>query len=845
MTPESTPTKRSKPAISAINFQPSAEDLIAHLKAKQNGSSYWSLCPAHDDHKPSLELTIADRGFVWVKCRTGCSIDNVRSALPPNLQQLVRESGASASPAVAKATKATKKKKAFGTNAATYNYCDASGNIVYRVVRTANPKGFYQQRPDGVGGWIGNLAGTPPTIYHLPEVLMAAKAGEVIFIAEGEKDVDALVSVGVVATCNSGGAEKFRSEFGDYFTGAKEVVVVADNDVPGMKHAQQIMAFMTAWSIPVRVVRAAEGKDFSDHLAAGFGISDLVPVLDSELPAPSLLTLITPNADDDEPPSPTQLMVLHVLSSYDLGCDGEGSPWAVPKKGEPRIAIPIEEHGKLARRLVGNHWRSHFFAPSKSAAAAACMQAHDEAERSSTLIEPALRATFADGCVIIDLGRQDGQVLTIRPGEWSVGPDTHNVVWRRTKLTGEMPIPGRGGDINLLRNHVRVGDQDWPATVAWLILALRPDLPCPIIITRGPAGAAKSSLARRLLDLVDPAGGGRSALRSVPRDVESWSVSANASRAIGIDNLTGIPAWWKSALCIAVTGAIDTARALYTDSDITIRFLKKSIILTGIDVGTLTSDLADRTISIELEAIPDTERADESQLDAAWQRDQAAILGGLADVIAKMLAIPTSTIPPDTKPRMSDFYTILLGVDQVLGTDGAQSYLTSARDLQSEIADGEPVVQAIASLMDGRDKWKAAMTELYSTLTPADPSKRWPQSAQALSGKIKALEEPLKTIGIGVDRPRGTGGVRQITFFRIVTLDQTPVALFDGGIAESSDEDLFALERELADDFAEQFDEDIDEGRDELSAEDLSAPEDDLFALSAEDFTDNFVSVGV
>jgi hypothetical protein len=321
-------------------------------------------------------------------------------------------------------------------------------------------------------------------------------------------------------------------------------------------------------------------------------------------------------------------------------------------------------------------------------------------------------------------------------------------------------------------------------------------------------------------------------------------VSANASRAIGIDNLTGIPAWWKSALCIAVTGAIDTARALYTDSDITIRFLKKSIILTGIDVGTLTSDLADRTISIELEAIPDTERADESQLDAAWQRDQAAILGGLADVIAKVLALPTSTIPPDTKPRMSDFYTILLGVDQVLGTEGAQSYLTSARDLQSEIADGEPVVQAIASLMDERDKWKATMTELYSTLTPADPSKRWPQSAQALSGKIKALEEPLRTIGIGVDRPRGTGGVRQITFFRIVTPDQPPVArlVATATLTELSAKDRFdleselsALERELADDLAERFNDDISENFDDV-------PKD---YSPAEDFDEfNFVRVG-
>jgi 5S rRNA maturation endonuclease (ribonuclease M5) len=191
------------------------------------------------------------------------------------------------------ATKTAKAKptKKWGTLTNYYPYTDADDEIIYRSVRLADPKGFYQERPDGTGGWVRNMNGITPTIYHLSSVLAAAKAGKMIHIAEGEKDVDALIKCDVIATCNSGGAGKFRSEFGAHFDGAREVLIVADNDAAGKKHAAQVVEILSARGIPVRVVKAASGKDFSDHIAAGFGIDDLIPVLDHELPAPSLLAV--------------------------------------------------------------------------------------------------------------------------------------------------------------------------------------------------------------------------------------------------------------------------------------------------------------------------------------------------------------------------------------------------------------------------------------------------------------------------------------------------------------------------------------------------------------------------
>ena len=80
-----------------------------------------------------------------------------------------------------------------------------------------HPKTFRQRRPDGKGGWIWNLKGVPRVPYHLPD-LIAAKTDQV-FVVEGEKDADALAQMGLVATCNSGGAGKWLNDFKEHFAG--------------------------------------------------------------------------------------------------------------------------------------------------------------------------------------------------------------------------------------------------------------------------------------------------------------------------------------------------------------------------------------------------------------------------------------------------------------------------------------------------------------------------------------------------------------------------------------------------------------------------------------------------
>jgi len=113
----------------------------------------------------------------------------------------------------------------------TYSYTDEACKPLFEVVRF-EPKDFRQRKPDGTR----NLDGVRRVLYRLTEVLKA----DVLHIVEGEKDVDNLRSIGLTATCNSGGAGKWRPEYSECFKPHQRVVILPDADEPGRKHAQQV-----------------------------------------------------------------------------------------------------------------------------------------------------------------------------------------------------------------------------------------------------------------------------------------------------------------------------------------------------------------------------------------------------------------------------------------------------------------------------------------------------------------------------------------------------------------------------------------------------------------------------
>jgi hypothetical protein len=185
---------------------------------------------------------------------------------------------------------------------ATFDYHDADGKLAFQVLRY-EPKDFRQRRPDGNGGW--DYHGGPPLLYRLPQVLEAVAQERPVFIVEGERKVDALAKWNVPATCNAGGAEKWKPEHSRHLSGA-EVVILPDNDQPGRKHATMVGAALQGIATSVRVLELPGLKQKGDVLnwIGGGGTAEQFWRLVETQAQPW-----APYSDDPSPPKPAPVII--------------------------------------------------------------------------------------------------------------------------------------------------------------------------------------------------------------------------------------------------------------------------------------------------------------------------------------------------------------------------------------------------------------------------------------------------------------------------------------------------------------------------------------------------------
>ncbi len=226
---------------------------------RQQGGYWKARCPAHEDREASLSVARGTEQPVIFKCHAGCDRDTILEAAGLTLADVSR-------PHEQESGEWTPR----GPAIAVYNYVDEQGKLLFQVCRTAG-KQFPQRCPDGTGGWKWRLGTLRRVPYRLPEVIQAVADGRTVYIAEGEKDVHALERAGAIATTSPGGAGKWRDEYDQHFAGA-DVIIIADRDNAGRKHAQDVLRHLRAVAKSVIIAEATEGKDASDHLAAGHGL---------------------------------------------------------------------------------------------------------------------------------------------------------------------------------------------------------------------------------------------------------------------------------------------------------------------------------------------------------------------------------------------------------------------------------------------------------------------------------------------------------------------------------------------------------------------------------------------
>jgi len=252
-------------------------------KAKRSGKEWSCLCPSHKDTDPSFSVTAED-GELLVRCHRGCDQKTVIAEL--RSRRLWPEP---------EKTNGAAGKVTQSRIVATYDYHDANGQMIFQAVRK-EPKAFLQRQPDGKGGWIWNLEGVETVLYRLPE-LIAADPVDYVYIPEGEKDVDRLRSIGLVATTNPMGAGKWRTSFNKWLRN-RHVIILPDNDpqdtkpdgtlkfhddgrpvLVGQDHAAYIASCLRNVAASVRILEIPDlllKGDVSDWLDAKHTVDELV-----------------------------------------------------------------------------------------------------------------------------------------------------------------------------------------------------------------------------------------------------------------------------------------------------------------------------------------------------------------------------------------------------------------------------------------------------------------------------------------------------------------------------------------------------------------------------------------
>lgn len=223
--------------------------------AHQDKDGWRARCPVHQGHSDTSLHLWEEAGNLRVHCFSGCKAQDILTAL-------------GAQPRARRAEHYD----------AIYSYRALDGTVLYQVVRMLG-KQFRQRRPDpiNVGRWLWDTKGVSLVLYHLPEVKQAVTLHQPIYIVEGEKDVETLRALGLVATCNRGGAGKWEDSYTAALDNA-DVLVLPDNDQPGKDHAALVAARLrgTVRSLSIVVLPdLPERGDVSDWLQQGHTLKEL------------------------------------------------------------------------------------------------------------------------------------------------------------------------------------------------------------------------------------------------------------------------------------------------------------------------------------------------------------------------------------------------------------------------------------------------------------------------------------------------------------------------------------------------------------------------------------------
>jgi len=413
---------------------------------------------------------------------------------------------------------------------------------------------------------------------------------------------------------------------------------------------------------------------------------------------------------------------------------------------------------KFRNWLAQEFYRKTGGATNRNTVNDALMILESKARFDSPVQETYLRIAPHDDGLLIDLCDAKWRALEITRNGCKV-LNQSPVAFVRTPNMRALPEPGGAGALTPLWEMLNITASQRPLVAGWLLNAFHPCGPYFVAVLAGEQGSSKSCAARILRTLVDPS---EIPLRSPPRDERDLLVGSANNWVLALDNLSSLPPWLSDGLCRISTGGGHSARRLFTDGEEFSLSVKRPVILTGIEDVATRPDLAERSLQLELESIPDDRRVAERVL---WQRlDQArpaiftALVNGLVRAVRDL-----PDLKPDRLPRMADAAMWATAGETALGWERGtfiNAYWKNLHEGAEASLDAHPVGLAIRALLTSQPEWSGEPAHLLADLNQRAGddhrhSKAWPTTPRALSACLRRLAQALRRAGIEFEASKG------------------------------------------------------------------------------------------
>lgn len=720
-------------------------EAFTHFKGvKKQGDGYVCLCPAHNDHNPSLSIGLSDDGnWILLHCFAGCTTEAILSAAGLKKSNLYR---------------GPKDEKPAKLHEIVYRYCDAGGTLLYtktRVDYADGTKKCYFQQPNGTKG-VKGLGRVP---YNLPAVCKADK----VYFVEGEKCAQAITEQGCVATTlDSGAKSKWLPEYGQHFDG-RQVIIIPDNDKPGMEYALKI-----ARSIPHAIIKQLPGlkekEDIFDWLAAGHTMEEVDAL-------PEYKPLDDSKRDESPAERSTQAETLMEL------CDKRSLKPFLNEANDPYAAVPVDDHTEVFAMDSRDFslWLQHLYYQetkrpirAESLSQVVSILSANAKFSNKKSIRLFNRVALHDGAFWYDLTNPAWQTVKVTADGWEVN-GSPSILFNRYRHQNEQVLPQHNGDISKIFQYVNVKEFR-TLFLSWLVSCFVPEIPHPMPIIFGEKGAAKSTACVLLKRLIDP-----SALDTLTLNNDQRTLVVNLQQhyVLPFDNVSAINGDTSDMLCRAITGGSVQQRKLCTNAEDYIFTFMRCLMINGVSNVANRSDLLDRSLLLELERVPETERKELSEVYRAFEEDRASILGGIFDTLTTAMAL-FPTVKLDRLPRMADFAKWGYAVAEALGGHGEQflrEYAANYERQNTEAIESDPVATLTIDFMRGRGQWSGRVSALLVELEElaqrhgiSKNAKSMPTQPNALSRRLNGMRSNLKAVGITfVKEPKSDGSYITLT----------------------------------------------------------------------------------